>query len=132
MTVSCRSGGKRVDAGLRDDEDDRHLVQHRMLLRHHRGLAHAGDQRDHLLDLGGRDILAADLEHVLGAVAELDVAVLEQGDAVAGDEKAVLVKALARGLFVVQILLEQRQTGNALDREIAGVADLASARRHHR
>ena len=96
-------GRRALDAGLRNDEHDRHFVQHRMLLRHHRGLAHAGHHRDHLFDLGGRDILAADLEHVLGAVAELDEAVVEQRDAVAGDEIAVLVKAFARGLFVVQI-----------------------------
>ena len=124
MTVSCRSGGRGRDAGQRNDEHDRHLVQHRMLLRHHRGLAHAGHHRDHLFDLGGRDVLAADLQHVLGAVAELDEAVFEQRDAVAGDEIAVLVKALGGGLFVVQIFGEQRQAGNALDQEIAGVADL--------
>ena len=109
ITVSCRSGRRAVDAGLRNDEDDRHLVQHRMLLRHHRGLAHAGHHRDHLLDLGSRDVLAADLQHVLGAVAELDEAVLQQRDAVAGDETAVLVEALAGRLLVVQIFREQRQ-----------------------
>jgi hypothetical protein len=96
-------GRRALDAGMRDDEHDGHFVQHRMLLRHHRGLAHAGHDRNHLLDLGRRDILAADLEHVLGAIAEPDETVLDQGDAVAGDEIAVLVKAFARGLFVVQI-----------------------------
>ena len=62
-----------------------------MLLRDHRGLAHAGHHRNHLLDLGRRDVFAADLEHVLGAVAEPDKTVLQQRDAVAGDEIAVLV-----------------------------------------
>ena len=99
MTVSCRSAGAACDAGLRNDEHHRHLVEHRMLLRHHGGLAHAGHHRDHLLDLGRRDVLAADLQHVLGAVAELDEAVLQQRDAVAGDEIAVLVEALARWPF---------------------------------
>ena len=92
------------DAGPRNNEHDRHFIQHRMLLGYHRGLAHARHHRDHLLDLGRGDILAADLEHVLGAVAEFYEAVLQQGDAVAGDEIAVLVKTFARGFFVVQIL----------------------------
>ncbi len=39
---------------------------------------------------------------------------------------AVLVKAFARRLLVVQIFGEQRQAGNALDQEIAGVADARS------
>ena len=132
ITLSCRSGGARVDAGVRDDEHHRHFVQHRMLLRHHRGLAHARHHRDDLLDLGGRDVLAADLQHVLGAVAEFHKAVVQQRDAVAGEEKAVLVKAFAGGLFVVQVFLEQRQSRNALDRQVAGAADLASACRRHR
>src|SRR5207302_8923349 len=45
-------GPRTGDAIPRDDEDDRHLVQHRMRLRHHGGFAHAGDECDHLLDLG--------------------------------------------------------------------------------
>ena len=113
-----------LDAGMRNDEHDRHFIQHRMLLRHDSGLAHAGHHRNHLFDLGRCDILAADLEHVLGAVAEPHEAVLQQGDAVAGDEIAVLVKTFARGLFVVQIFRKQRQAGNALDQEIAGAADI--------
>ena len=107
MTLSCRFGRQGGDAGLRDDEDNRHLVQHRMLLRHHGGLAHARYHCDHLLDLGGRDVLAADLQHILGAVAELDVAALQHRDAIACDEIAMLVKTLARRLLIVQILGEQ-------------------------
>src|SRR6266849_3674185 len=60
-------GRRALDASLRDDEDDRHLVEHRVLLADHGGLAHAGHDRDPLLDLGGRDVLAADFQHVLGA-----------------------------------------------------------------
>src|SRR5229473_4034397 len=65
------------DASLRNDEHHRHLIEHRMLFRNHRGLAHAGHDRYHLLDLRGRDVLAADLQHVLGAVAEFDEAVIQ-------------------------------------------------------
>ena len=66
-----------VDAGDRNDEHHRHLVKHRMFFPDHRGLAHAGDDCDHLLDLGRRDILGADLEHVLGAVAEFEKTVIQ-------------------------------------------------------
>ena len=121
--MSCRSFGARSTPVGRNDEDHRHLIQHRMLFRNHRGLAHAGHHRDHLFDLGRRDIFTADLQHVLGAVAELDEAVIQQRDAVAGDEIAVLVEALAGGFLVVEVFLEQRQAGNSLDQQIAGAAD---------
>jgi hypothetical protein len=50
---------------------------------------HAGDRGDHALDLRRGDVLAADLEHVLGAVTKADRAIGLQVDPVAGAKPSV-------------------------------------------
>jgi hypothetical protein len=76
-------------------------------------LQHAGDPQDHPFDLGGGDVLAADLQHVLGAVREVQPALFVDPHAIAGDEPAVLVEGGCRRLGVVQVLGKQRQAADA-------------------
>jgi len=60
------------DTAVRDDETTGTSVQHRMLLATTAASPHAGDERDHLLDLGGRDVFSpADFSMSLARIANL-------------------------------------------------------------
>src|SRR5574337_298486 len=86
---------RRVHGG--QHEQHRHLVEHRMLPGDDRTFVHAGDLQHDALDLARGDVLAADLQHVLGAVAETQAAVVEHLDPVAGAKPAVGVEGLGGG-----------------------------------
>ena len=57
---------------LRKDERDGHLVEQGIGAADHRHFAHTGNPDDDALDLRNRDVLAADLQHVLCAVCEVE------------------------------------------------------------
>src|SRR5690242_196328 len=105
----------------RDDEGHRDLVK--LVV----GSAHDGDLRDqagfhdHVLDFGRRDVLRADLQHVLGPVGEREVPVGMDGDPVTSAEPAPVVEAV-RGLRrLVEVPGEERYAGCSLDEEVAGL-----------
>src|SRR5437667_5162222 len=87
---------------LRHDERLRDLAP--PLVRHgdHRHLEHVGVARDRLLDLDGRDVLAARDDDVLLAVAQLDVAIGVHDRHVAGVEPAA-AEGLGGGGRVVEV-----------------------------
>jgi len=92
-----------------------------MLLRHHGGLAHAGHHGYYLLDLGAATFSAADLQHILGAVAEF-IKRVEQRDAVAGEEIGRARRSSRGWAFSLCRYSENSDRPECLDQEIAGVA----------
>ena len=113
---------RRVLRVARNDEGDRNLVQHPMLAGDNGHLQHALDPGDDPLDLRGRDVLAPDLEHVLGAVGEIEEAVLADPNPVAGDEQAVLGEGAGGRVRIAGVLQEQRHPSSTADQQIAGFA----------
>src|SRR6266581_7523509 len=81
-------GLRRRPSLLEHDERLRHLAPLRVRHGDHRHLEHVGVARDRLLDLDGRDVLAARDDDVLLAVAQRDVAVGVHDGHVAGVEPA--------------------------------------------
>jgi hypothetical protein len=75
--------------------------------------------RDDALDLGCRDILGTDLQHVLGPVGEREVAVGVDGDIVSGPKPSAFVEALRGRSRLVQVLGAPRPAGCSLDQEVA-------------
>ena len=98
----------RRGAGLRHDEGDRQLVLDLVGHRHDADLGHVGMPAQKLLDLAGIDVLAAALEHVVGAADEEDEAVLVAAHDVAGVVPAV-DQALLRVGLAVEIARHQRR-----------------------
>ena len=84
---SASSLGRR--AGLGHDEGDRQLVLDLVGHRHDADLRHVGVPAQQLLDFAGIDVLAAALEHVVGAADEEDEAVVVAAHHVAGIVPAV-------------------------------------------
>ena len=74
-----------------------------------------------ILHLTGRDILAADLEHVLVTLDVDDHATLDRPDDVAGLEPPV-VKAVCGRLGVAEVLEKDLDTPRAPDPQFAGPA----------
>ena len=72
MICCGRSSGA---PGAGDDEGDGHLVEEVVLLADHRDVGDAGHLAADVLHLAGRHVLATDLERVLVAIAEVEVAV---------------------------------------------------------
>lgn len=79
------------------DQQHRALVPLGMGLTDHRRQGDLGMAHGDVLDLDGRDPLAARLDHVLGAVGDLHEAVLVDRGDVAGVEEALVVQDLAAG-----------------------------------
>src|SRR5438105_4850230 len=76
-------------AGLGHHEGDRQLVLDVVGHRHDAGLGDVGMAAEKLLDLAGIDVLAAALEHVVGAADEEEEAILVAAHDVAGVVPAV-------------------------------------------
>ena len=91
-SISSRVG---LLALLQHDDQQRPLVPFRMLDADHRRFRHLGMADGEVLQLDRGDPFAARLDHVLGAVGDLHVAVRVDGRDVAGVEKALLVEDLA-------------------------------------
>ena len=77
---------------LQHDDQQRPLVPFRMAHADHRGFGHLGMADRQVLQVDRGDPFAARLDHVLGAVGDLHVAVAVDGRDVAGVEEAVLVE----------------------------------------
>ena len=86
---------------LEHDDEQRPLVPFGMPDADHRGLGHLGVADREILELDRGNPFAARLDHVLGAVGDLHVAVRVDGGDVAGVEKAVRVEDVAA--FVLEI-----------------------------
>ena len=116
------SQGVQRHSGMSDDESRRNLVQHGIRLGDHGRLRHAGHAGQHRFDFRGGDILAPDLEHVLGPVGEEEVPALAQGHPVARDHIAVHIKSRRSRFRVMQVGMEQRQARNAPDQKLPRLA----------
>mmetsp|Transcript_62255 Transcript_62255/g.203192 ORF Transcript_62255/g.203192 Transcript_62255/m.203192 type:complete len:288 (+) Transcript_62255:3281-4144(+) len=94
---------------LDDDRDADALFQD--VVRHHECDASLdpGVRLDGVLDLEGRDNLAAPVDDLLGAAGNVEVAVLVQPTQVAGVEPAVLEEALLGGHGVALVALKERR-----------------------
>src|SRR5262245_8560838 len=103
-------------AGLAPHEGHAHFRQARVGEAHHSGQVDAAEAHQERLDLHRVDVLAADLEHVLVATHEAEVAILAHHAHVTRVQPAVAVERLRRlgGLAVV-----------ALHRHVAPHEDLA-------
>src|SRR5206468_8411401 len=106
-----------------DHERHRHLLEAVVLLAHHRRGTHPRDAAKQFLDLGRRDVLPADLQHVLVACEVSQVAVLPEDSRVARAEPALCVHR-SRGSLGVLVISDQARIATHLD-----LADLA--RRQH-
>src|SRR6266481_1183938 len=95
-------GLRRRPSLLEHDERLRHLAPLRVRHGDYRHLEHVGVARDRLLDLDGRDVLAARDDDVLLAVAQLDVAVGVHDGHVAGVQPAA-AEGLDGGRRVVEV-----------------------------
>src|SRR3989475_4069667 len=95
-------GLRRRPSLLEHDERLRHLAPLRVRHGDHRHLEHVGVACDRLLDLDGRDVLAARDDDVLLAVAQLDVAVGVHDGHVAGVEPAA-AESLGGGGGIVEV-----------------------------
>ena len=90
----ARSGPAR--SGSRDHVGDRTLPEHLVAGRDHRGGPDPGLGEQELLDLPRVDLLAAPVDHVVGAAGQEQIAVLVQVAKVAGLEPAVRVDGADR------------------------------------
>src|SRR3954469_11420141 len=86
--------------GLLHRDNDRPLVPLRMLDADHRGFSDRRMGDGDVLEVDRADPFAARLDHVLGAVGDLDVAVRIDGADIARREPAVLQRIAALGLEV--------------------------------
>src|SRR5260221_4287746 len=91
---------RHLAAGLLHRDDDRPLVPLRMLHADHRRLGDRRVRDRDVLQVDRADPLAARLDHVLGAVGDLDVAVGVDGADVAGREPALLQRIAALALEI--------------------------------
>ena len=85
----------------------------------HRGLGHRRVRHDLVLELDRADPLAARLDHVLGAVAQLDVAVRIDGGDIAGLQPPVVGERLGGPLVVVVGRRDPRAAHLQLTRRLA-------------
>ena len=112
--VRCASAGTTKATGT--------SPPHRIGFPDDRDLAHPLDLTDRALDLRRANVLAADLEHVLGAVGEAEQPVLVHRHQIAGDEIAALVERSGGRFRIVKILPEQGQARSSADAQLAGLA----------
>ena len=93
--VAGQAGGGEVrelvglGGGVERDEGDRRLAAIGVGDAHDAGVVHGGVLAQHELDLGGRHRGALDLDQLLEAVADLELAVVADGHEVAGAQPAV-------------------------------------------
>ena len=119
--MTCASSVASSVARGRHHERHHDLVEEVVVLADHRDLSDARDRRDDVFDLAGRDVLAADLEQVLVALAVEEVAAGAEHDHVAGLEPVVL-EGLRVGLVVVVVLEEELDPARAAQPQLAGLA----------
>jgi hypothetical protein len=104
------------------DEGHRHLDQVGVLDADHRGDLDAGVAPEVRLDLGRRDVLAADLEHVLEPAGVADPPLGVEPAEVSGPEEPLLVGAAAGVLGVVEVAGEHPWSGQPDLAHLAGRA----------
>ena len=88
-TQACSSASLALRAGREMDHRRRLLAQRAVRHADQRAVGHRGMRVEHVLDLGRIDVLAAADHHVLGAVDDVDEALLVEPREVAGADPAV-------------------------------------------
>ena len=124
LTAACQDRSldcRHIGILARNHEGDRHFAVNIIRPCHDGDLGHARRADRDRFDFGRGNTLAANFQHILDPVAELQPAILAQDDAVACAEVTVLVEGLRSCSFVPVVFAEDGEASYAADEQMTGL-----------